>query len=180
MRIISGKYGGRKFDPGNKFSARPTTDQAKESLFNVLNNMIDFEDVKVLDLFSGTGSISYEFASRGCQSIDSVEMDNNHHAFIKSTIKALEADSITAIKADAFKFVDKNSKQYDLIFADPPFDLPNIDIIVEKILTSNILTENGLLVIEHSIRTDLDKYVSFLHSKRVYGKVCFSFFCKKK
>jgi len=180
MRIISGKYRGRRFDPGSKFTARPTTDQAKESLFNILNNIIDFEEVKVLDLFSGTGSISYEFASRGCKSIDSVEMNQNHYNFIRSVIDTLKIDTISTIKADAFKFIEKNKKQYDLIFADPPFDLPNYDTLIEKILEGNLLTQDGLLIIEHSDKTNLDKFAAFLQSKRVYGKVCFSFFCKKK
>ncbi len=173
MRIISGKYKGKHFGNIKKLKARPTTDRAKESLFNILNNIIDFEEVKFLDLFSGTGSISYEFASRGCDSVTCIDRDFNHIRFIKKTSQELDFD-LNIIKADVFKFLKASSNKYDVIFADPPFDMDNIEDIPKFVKKGNFLLEDGLLIVEHS-----DKFI-FNEIKpeetRAYGKVCFSFF----
>lgn len=177
MRIIGGKYKGRIFNPGNKFKARPTTDIAKESLFNILQNKVDFEDIMVLDLFSGTGSISFEFASRACKNITSVELNFQHCQFIKSIIKNLNENSITVIKANAFVFCKKVDKSFDLIFADPPYDHKQFAEIPELVLDKKLLNPNGLFILEHS------KYHNFSDRKeyretRKYGSVHFSFFEK--
>nr|WP_321452358.1 16S rRNA (guanine(966)-N(2))-methyltransferase RsmD [uncultured Carboxylicivirga sp.] len=176
MRIISGFLKGRRFSPPKSFKARPTTDIARESLFNVLNNRIDFEDLKVLDLFGGTGSISYEFASRGCENITTVELNYNHLAFIKKTISEFELDKyIRPIKADAFKFMQRSSEKYDLIFADPPFDLKQFDTIPDHFFQQDLLNEDGLFILEHSDKKSFESHPNFVELKK-YGKVHFSFF----
>jgi 16S rRNA (guanine966-N2)-methyltransferase len=123
VRIISGVYKGKRLYPGKSFKARPTTDFAKENIFNVISNYFDFDQLQVLDLFSGTGSITYEFASRGCRVVDSVEINSRYHAFIKKTCDELHLEQVKAIRADAFRFLKQTPRQYDIIFADPPYDL---------------------------------------------------------
>ena len=175
MRIISGTHKGRRINPDKSFKARPTTDFAKENLFNVLNNTIDFEDLNVLDLFGGTGSISYEFASRGAGQVICIELNFKHCAFIKKTINELRFTQIHALRADTFKYLKGCKKKFDLIFADPPFDLDTIDTIPDAILKQNILNENGLVIVEHSSRNDFSQHPLF-HDIRSYGSVNFSFF----
>jgi len=175
MRIISGIYGGRRIETGKKFKARPTTDMAKESLFNILQNRIDFSDIKVLDLFSGTGSISYEFASRGCTDITSVESNYQHYLIIKETIKKLGEKHIKSIKGDAFSFIKKTSDHFNLIFADPPYDLSDFEKIPGLILGCRLLEDNGLLIIEHPEKYNFSDFPEFTE-ERSYGKVHFSFF----
>ncbi len=176
MRIVSGKLKGRRFSPPSSFKARPTTDQARESLFNILNNLIHFEDQKVLDLFGGTGAMSYEFASRGCISVTSVEKSFPHFKFIKTTLSTLGlSDNVKIIKADVFKFLQKDSGSYTLIFADPPFNLPELSKIPDNVLQSGRLTADGLFVLEHGPDHDFSTHPAF-QQKRNYGKVNFSFF----
>ncbi|MCU4156895.1 RsmD family RNA methyltransferase [Carboxylicivirga sp. A043] len=176
MRIISGLLKGRRFSPPKSFSARPTTDIARESLFNVLNNRVDFEDLSVLDLFGGTGSISYEFASRGCEAITTVELNYKHFSFIKSMIKEFQLDnSISVIKADVFKYLKKCSFKYDLVFADPPFDLKDFETIPDRFFENNLLKEDGVFILEHSDKKSFDNHPRFSEVKK-YGKVHFSFF----
>lgn len=175
MRIVGGKYKGRHFTPGKKFKARPTTDMAKESLFNILQNTISFEDIKVLDLFAGTGSISFEFASRGCTDIISVENNFSHVRFIKETIEALQEKSIRIVKTNAFVFAEHFKEQYDLIFADPPYDMRNFSEVPGLIFNNNLLREGGLFILEHSGDYDFSKLPQF-KSLRKYGSVHFSFF----
>lgn len=178
MRIISGSLKGRRFSPPKSFSARPTTDIARESLFNVLNNRIDFEELSVLDLFGGTGSISYEFASRGCEEVTIVELNYKHFSFIKSMINEFKLDNeITLIKADVFKFIKKCSIQYDLVFADPPFDLKDFDKIPERFFENDLLKDEGVFILEHSDKMSFDQHPQFSEVKK-YGKVHFSFFTK--
>ncbi|TRX70942.1 16S rRNA (guanine(966)-N(2))-methyltransferase RsmD [Carboxylicivirga sp. M1479] len=176
MRIISGYLKGRRFSPPKSFKARPTTDIARESLFNVLNNRVDFEDLKVLDLFAGTGSISYEFASRGCTDVTTVEMNYKHYSYIKSMLAELELeDDIQLFKADAFKYMQKSSVQYDLVFADPPFDLKNFDSIPDQFFKNSLLKDDGIFILEHSDKMSFEKHSHFSELKK-YGKVHFSFF----
>jgi len=173
LRIISGKYKGKHFGNIKKLKARPTTDRAKESLFNILNNIIYFEDIKFLDLFSGTGSISYEFASRGCGNITCIDIDYNHIRYIKKTSEELNFD-FNIIKTDAFKFLKSAKNKYNLIFADPPFNMENFEDIPILIKENNFLLENGILIIEHSDKFNFSKTIPY--ETRSYGKVCFSFF----
>ncbi len=176
MRIISGSLKGRRFSPPKSFKARPTTDIARESLFNILINRFDISELKVLDLFGGTGSISLEFASRGCEDITTVELNYNHYAFIKNTVKDFDLnESIKVVKADAFKFIQKVDTTFDLVFADPPFDLPKFDSIPDHFFQYSLLKEDGVFILEHSDKKSFEDHPNFLEVKK-YGKVHFSFF----
>lgn len=175
MRIISGKYKGKIISPPSNFSARPTTDFAKESLFNILLNHFNFEDIKALDLFSGTGGISYELASRGCTAIDIVEINPQHIAFIKRMVKELGFGQIHIIRNDAFKFLDFCKTTYDLIFADPPYSFNSLELIPNIVFSRNLLNKEGLLIVEHSDSNDFSADDHFIE-KRHYGGVNFSFF----
>ena len=176
MRIISGVLKGRKLEPPKKLPVRPTTDMAKESLFNILNNQFYFDEVSVLDLFSGTGNISLEFASRGSKDITSV--DNNFHCtkFISEMAAKFEMP-ILVQKSDAFKFLETTSKKYTIIFADPPYAFEDqvFSKIVQLIFKNNLLEEDGLLIIEHSKQTDLSA-LEYYSNSRNYGGCVFSFF----
>ncbi len=176
MRIISGKFKGRRIFPPKGLPVRPTTDMSKEALFNVLNNHFSFEGLKVLDLFSGTGNISYEFASRGSDNITSVDGDFGCVKFIKQVAEEYDFN-IAAIKSDVFKFLEKNNNSYDIIFADPPYalDQKTFDKIVLLIFDQNLLREDGMMVIEHSKYTKLDHLIHFSF-KKSYGGSIFSFF----
>lgn len=176
MRIISGKYKGRRINPPKNLPVRPTTDMSKEALFNVLNNHFSFEGLKVLDLFSGTGNISYEFASRGSSPITSVDGDFGCVKFIKQT--AAEYDfNIAATKSDVFKFLERNNASFDIIFADPPYglDQATFEKIVLLVFEKNSLNEEGMMIIEHSKYTKLDHMIHFSFQKS-YGGSIFSFF----
>ena len=177
MRIVSGTHKGRIFSPPKNIKARPTTDIAKEGLFNIINNNFDFEDISVLDIFSGTGSISFEFASRGCQSIHLVEMASSHIDFIRSVKKELEFNQITPIRHDAFKFLKICKIQFDIIFADPPYELKGVEQIPELVFSRNLLKDNGWLIVEHSKHVNLSK-APYYSETRNYGNVHFSFFKK--
>lgn len=176
MRIISGKYKGRRISPPKNLPVRPTTDMSKEALFNVLNNHFNFSELKILELFAGTGSISYEFASRGCTPILCVDGDMGCVNFIKKTAKEFDFD-ITALKSDVFKFLEKHKGNYDIIFADPPYGMEQKEFekIVELIFENELLDEEGMLVIEHSKYTKLEQMSNFSFQKN-YGGSVFSFF----
>jgi len=179
MRIISGQYKGRSLPVVPRlFKARPTTDFAKENLFNILQNIVDLESVTVLDLFAGTGGISYEFASRGAESIDSVEIEPVHFNYIKKTAEALGFKQMHVIRNDAFRFLDFCKKTYDIIFADPPYDNKKINLIPQQVFKNNLLNENGYLIIEHSVDTDFSENEYFFEQRK-YGSVNFSFFKEK-
>lgn len=176
MRIIGGVFKSRIFRPAKSFKARPTTDFARENLFNILFNRYEFETKRVLDLFSGTGSISFEFVSRGCRKVTSVELDRNHYNFICSVIKSLDiSDRVTAVNADVFKFIDRAKWQYDIIFADPPYTLTRLAEIPDLVFRSNLLAPDGLLILEHGKTNDFTAHPCF-SEMRSYGSVHFSFF----
>lgn len=176
MRIVSGKYKGRKIVPPKNFTARPTTDFAKENLFNVLNNIIDFEGIDVLDLFSGTGGISCEFLSRNCNSVVAVEKDFSNHKFIQKCIKEInEEKKSTVLNFDAFKFLQTTEKSFDLIFADPPYNLSHIDTLPTIIFERKLLKEDGIFIFEHSSDYDFSKEPHFSQLRK-YGSVHFSIF----
>ena len=176
MRIISGKYKGRRISPPKNLPVRPTTDMGKESLFNILNNHFDFSGLKVLDLFAGTGNISYEFASRGSASITSVDADFGCIKFIKQTAAEFDFD-IAAIKSDVFKFLEKHTASYDLIFADPPYglDQARFEKIVKTVFAQNLLDQDGMMIVEHSKHTAMEHLDHFSFQKN-YGGSVFSFF----
>ena len=176
MRIISGKYKGRRIFPPKGLPVRPTTDMSKEALFNVLNNHFSFEGLKILDLFAGTGNISYEFASRGSTPITSVDGDFGCVKFIKQV--ATEFDfNIAATKSDVFTYLEKCKTSYDIIFADPPYalDQATFEKIVSLIFEKELLNQDGMMVIEHSKYTKLDHMINFSF-KKSYGGSIFSFF----
>lgn len=177
MRIINGTHKGKIIKVPKGLPVRPTTDFAKEGLFNILSNRIDFESTSVLDLFSGTGHISLEFASRGSTTITAVDRNFQCVGFLKSVSKEL-GFAIHAVKSDVFDVLKKPGQKFDLIFADPPYDLENIPEIHELVFKNGFLNENGLLIIEHGQRTGLENYEGFLQ-RRKYGNVNFSFFEKK-
>ena len=167
---------GRLFNPGKNFTARPTTDFAKENLFNILNNRIDFEESKVLDLFAGTGSISFEFASRGCPSVTTVEMDHVHYAFILSVIKQLKLEqTIHLLRYDVMKFIPRCTENYDLIFADPPYQMKSLREIPDLILKHGLINKEGMLILEHGKSDNFSSHPN-LFEEREYGSVHFSFF----
>lgn len=176
MRIISGKYKGRRVSPPKNLPVRPTTDMSKEALFNVLNNYFNFGGLKVLDLFAGTGNISYEFASRGSDQIVSVDGDFGCVKFIKQTAAQFEF-GISAIKSDVYSFLEKSNTSYDIVFADPPygFDQAAFEKIVTTIFDRDILEEDGMMIIEHSKYTKMEHLPNFSFQKS-YGGSFFSFF----
>jgi 16S rRNA (guanine(966)-N(2))-methyltransferase RsmD len=175
MRIISGSHGGRTIHPPKNLPVRPTTDFAKESLFNILNNKIEFEGLKVLDLFCGSGNISYEFLSRGATNVTCVDSSFACCTFVKKTLEAMKFEGGHVIKADVFSFLRNHSTTYDIIFADPPYDLEKLDQIGPLIIEKELLKPEGMMIIEHGPRTDLSAQPHF-KEKRVYGNVNFSFF----
>lgn len=180
MRVIAGIYKGRRFDVPHTFKLRPTTDFAKESLFNVLNNYIDFEDeVAALDLFAGTGSISIELISRGCYKVISVEKDQQHLSFINKVMKEVKTDKCFALRADVFRFIERCREKYDFVFADPPYALERLSEIPDLIFKHSLLKDNGLFVLEHGKDLSFASHPDFLEH-RYYGSVNFSFFGRKR
>lgn len=175
MRIIGGSQKGRRIKAPNNLPVRPTTDMAKESLFNILNNLIDFEDLTVLDLFAGTGSISFEFASRGAQLVTAVDYNYKCVDFIKKTAKDYNLSNVKATRADVLRLLKKPYDSFDLIFSDAPYDLKEITELPDLIFTNGWLKKNARLIIEHSKAADFSKHPCF-DQKRQYGKVNFSFF----
>ena len=174
MRIIGGKNKGRKIVTPNNLPVRPTTDLGKESLFNILNNYFYFDNIFVLDLFAGTGNISYEFASRGALNV--IAIDNNQHCtdFIKKTAQMLNYNNIMVIKSDAFQFIGRCRQKFDIIFADPPYDFADIEKIVDDVFANNLLNPSGWLIVEHAKTCDFSKHPYF-YQHRKYGKLNFSF-----
>jgi 16S rRNA (guanine(966)-N(2))-methyltransferase RsmD len=175
MRIISGTFKGRRIAPPKNITARPTTDFAKESLFNLLTNRMDFEDVDMLDLFAGTGGIGIEFISRGAREVTAVEMAHTQQNFIISCCKQLGIRNLHLIRGDVFKFVKTCHVQYDFIYADPPYDLPQLATLPDLIFEQEILKEEGYFVLEHSKNNDFSTHPRFLEMRN-YGSVHFSFF----
>lgn len=177
MRIISGKYKSRRIQVPPNLKARPTTDFAKESLFNILNNRLDWEETTALDLFSGTGSIALELVSRGCNYVVGVEQNQNHFNFICQAQEKLGAKELFPVRADVFKYLQSLRQQFDLIFADPPYDLAGVDSLPGIVFERNLLKEEGLFVLEHSKKFNFSQLPYFLE-ERSYGSVHFSFFTR--
>ena len=175
MRIITGIYKGRHFDIPKTFKARPTTDFAKENIFNVLTGYLDFEGISALDLFSGTGSISLELVSRGCAHVISVELDRDHHRFIQDCLKKLGTDSCVALRGDVFRFIKSCKHGFDFIFADPPSALKELSSIPSLIFEKGLLKEGGIFVLEHGKDQDFTADPHFVEH-RSYGSVNFSIF----
>ncbi len=179
MRIIGGKLKGLRIQPPKNLPVRPTTDQAKEALFNILHHQLSFEALQVLDLFSGTGNMSLEFLSRGVKSLQAVDLDFGCINFLKQTAKQHQISNIEVTKADVFKYLSSEKKQYDLIFADPPYDLLRIPEIPKLVFDLNLLTNNGLLIVEHQSMQNLSNHQNFIEQRK-YGYASFSFFSHPK
>jgi 16S rRNA (guanine(966)-N(2))-methyltransferase RsmD len=176
MRIIAGELGGRKFNPPGKMPyTRPTTDVAKEGLFNIIENNLDIASLKTLDLFGGTGSISYELASRGASDQTIVEKDSQMYEFIKKTSRQFGLDHLKIIKMDVFRFIEQCGEKFDFIFAGPPYALTNIDQLPQLIFEKGLLNEKGWFVLEHTPRNDYKKF-PFFKTERNYGTTVFSIF----
>ncbi|MBS1523154.1 MAG: 16S rRNA (guanine(966)-N(2))-methyltransferase RsmD [Bacteroidetes bacterium] len=175
MRIIGGNLKGLRLNPPKNLPVRPTTDLAKEALFNILQNQIDFENIKVLDLFAGTGNISFEFASREAAQVISVDRSIHCINYIKDTARQHRLEQIKTYKADVFKYLELETDQYDLIFADPPYDLNRIPEIAKIVFEKNLLLPDGLLIIEHQSLQNLSNHPAFVEQRK-YGHSSFSFF----
>ena len=180
MRIISGSMGGRRINPpANMPYTRPTTDIAKEGLFNILQNQLDFEQLKTLDLFGGTGNISYELASRGASDLTIVEKDQQMLSFIKKTAETLQLQNFKVVKSDVFRFILQCTETFDFIFAGPPYALQNIDDLPKLIFEKQLLNDNGWFVLEHTPRNNYETFPYF-KSARNYGTTVFSIFINEK
>ena len=180
MRIIRGIYGHRRFKIPTSFSARPTTDFAKENLFNVLDNFIEWEATEALDLFAGTGSISFEMLSRGCPKVTAVELNHKHASFIEKVAKELHANELNLIRGDVLRYLSSIKKtSFDLIFADPPYDLLDLPDLPNLVLNGNLLKEGGVFVLEHSKKHNFSA-IPYFSQQRVYGSVNFSIFIKEE
>lgn len=175
MRIIGGKYKGRRINPPSDFKARPTTDFAREGLFNILNNRVDFELLSVLDLFSGTGSISYEFASRGAASVHLVEKDLRHISGIKKILKELDLQNVRPIHIDVSAYIKTCSVKYDIVFADPPYELSWLKELPDLVTKAGIIKEDGFFILEHPRDLSFNGHGLFFEHRN-YGGVNFSFF----
>ncbi len=175
MRVISGKYKGKRFSPPKKFPSRPTTDMAKEALFSILDAKVYFENLDILDLFSGTGNISLEFLSRGVGKVISVDSHFVSWKFQQKTADSLNEPSWQVLKQDAFTYLENTNQQFDIIFADPPYGFADLEKIPAMVFEKNILVDDGMLIVEHSSRTSL-KGVPHFKKSRDYGGVSFSFF----
>ena len=178
MRIITGLYKGRHFEIPRSFKARPTTDFAKENIFNVLNGYVDFDGATALDLFAGTGSISLELLSRGCQQVVSVEMDRDHARFIDQCMKKIGTERSVLIRGDVFRFVKSCRQKFDFVFADPPYALTNLAEIPDLVLGQGLLAEDGVFVFEHGKNNDFSQHPHF-REHRSYGSVNFSIFTQR-
>jgi len=175
MRVITGIYKGRRFDVPRTFKARPTTDFAKENIFNVMNGYVDFDGAVALDLFAGTGSISLELLSRGCRRVVSVEKDRDHARFIQQCLDKIGASEDMLVRGDVFKFISSCRERFDVIFADPPYALPELPELPRLIMASGLLSDGGLFVFEHGKQNDFSALPGFLEH-RAYGSVNFSLF----
>lgn len=175
MRIIGGRYKGKKFNPPKNFKSRPTTDFAKEALFSILHNSFNIENVDVLDLFSGTGSISFEFCSRGCNCLIAVEKVTPYTVYTQKIFDQLGFDQAKVFNKDVFKYLESCNQKFDIIFADPPFDFPDYERIYHLVMEKQLLSDTSFLIIEHSENNDFSHLPHFTKLKK-YGKVHFSFF----
>ena len=176
MRIVGGEFGGRRFNPPSGIPARPTTDLAKEGLFNALQNMIDLEGITACELFAGTGNISYELASRGASDLTLIEGDQESVNFIKKTAQTLGiADKMHIVRGDVFKFIKQNTDSFDFIFADPPYALSHMDDLPKLVFEKNMLKPGGIFVLEHTTRNNYELLPNFTKMKN-YGTTIFSYF----
>ncbi|MBP5326725.1 MAG: 16S rRNA (guanine(966)-N(2))-methyltransferase RsmD [Bacteroidales bacterium] len=175
MRIIAGNLRGRRLNPPANLPVRPTTDMARESLFNILNNYVDFEDCTVLDLFAGTGAVSLEFISRGAKQVTSIDINNSCTDFIKSAALKFGVDNIHVVRADVFDLLKRANKRFDIVFADPPYALQDLPLLPDKVFESEVVNDDGIFILEHPCDFDFQEHPHFWQHRK-YGKVNFTFF----
>lgn len=178
MRIIAGTLKGRRLNPPDNLPVRPTTDMARESLFNILNNYVDYEECDAMDLFAGTGAVSFEFISRGVKSMTSIEINNQCTDFIKATAQRLNIHNIHVVRADVFDLLKRAYKKFDIVFADPPYAHPDLAKLPDLVFEKEILTDDGIFILEHPREFSFEEHPHFWQH-RAYGKVNFTFFAQK-
>lgn len=178
MRIIAGTLRGRRLNPPANLPVRPTTDMARESLFNILNNYVDYEECSVLDLFAGTGAVSLEFVSRGVKEVTSIDINNACTEYIKSASRQMSVGNIHVVRADVFDLLKRAYKKFDIVFADPPYALQDLPNLPDIVFQSDVLTEDGIFILEHPKEYSFDTHPHFWQH-RAYGKVNFTFFAMK-
>ena len=179
MRIIAGTLRGRRLTPPATLPVRPTTDIARESLFNILNNYVDYEDCTVMDLFAGTGAVTMEFVSRGVKEVTSIDINNQCTEFIKSTARQFGVENVHVVRSDVFDLLKRAYKQFDIIFADPPYAIENLDQLPNLIFEHHLLTDEGIFVLEHPREYSFEDHPHFWQHRN-YGKVNFTFFANCK
>lgn len=177
MRIIGGRLGGLRLNPPTNLPVRPTTDIAKEALFNILQNRLDFDGLQCLDLFAGTGNISFELASRDVELVDAIDLHFKCVQYINDTAEKMKLEQIKARKADVFKFIASCKNTYDFIFADPPYDIPKLPQLPKLIFDQQLLHDDGLLVVEHPSTRQMEDHPNFIETRK-YGYSSFSFYAK--
>jgi len=177
MRIIAGNLRGRRLNPPNNLPVRPTTDMARESLFNILNNYVDYEECSVLDLFAGTGAVSLEFVSRGARSVTSVDINNACTEFIKNTARQFSVNNIHVVRADVFDLLKRANSSFDIVFADPPYALQDLPQLPDLVFQSGLVGDDGIFIIEHPKEYQFEQH-QYFWQHRAYGKVNFTFFAK--
>ena len=178
MRIIAGTLRGRRLEPPQNLPVRPTTDMARESLFNILNNYVDYEDCSVMDLFAGTGAVSIEFISRGAREVTSVDINNQCTDFIKRCATQFNINNLHVVRADVFDLLKRANRRFDIVFADPPYALEAIATLPDLVFDKGILTDDGIFVLEHPREYSFAEHPHFWQH-RAYGKVNFTFFANK-
>ncbi len=178
MRIIAGSLKGRRLTPPSNLPVRPTTDMARESLFNILNNYVDYEECRVLDFFAGTGMVSYEFISRGANSVTSIEINNSCVEFIKSSVSKLQIGNMRVVRADVFDVLKRPNAKFEIIFADPPYALEQLSELPSLVFQSNLLSDDGIFILEHPGEFDFSDHPHFWQHRQ-YGKVNFTFFANQ-
>jgi len=178
MRIIAGSLRGRRLNPPANLPVRPTTDMARESLFNILNNYVDYEECTVMDLFAGTGAVSLEFVSRGVKNVTSIDINNACTEYIKTAARQMNVDNIHVVRADVFDLLKRAYKKFDIIFADPPYALQDLPKLPDIVFGSDVLNEDGIFILEHPKEFSFEEHPHFWQH-RAYGKVNFNFFAMK-
>ena len=178
MRIIAGNLRGRRLNPPSNLPVRPTTDMARESLFNILNNYVDYDECSVMDLFAGTGAVSLEFVSRGAREVTAVDINSLCTDFIKSCAAQFSVGNIHVVRADVFDLLKRLNRRFDIIFADPPYALDSLASLPDLVFGSNALTDDGIFVLEHPREFSFEEHPRFWQH-RAYGKVNFTFFANK-
>ena len=178
MRIIAGTLKGRRLNPPANLPVRPTTDMARESLFNILNNYVDYEECSVMDLFSGTGAVAIEFVSRGAKEVTAIDINNACTEYIKSEAKRLDLSNLHVVRADVFDLLKRANRKFDIVFADPPYSLDGLSTLPDLVFEREVLSEDGIFILEHPREYSFEEHPRFWQHRN-YGKVNFSFFAMK-